>query len=213
MHPLVTPDDSSDQPSASRDIMDYLKVQWFKVRVVMMRIRDPESLPTTNGSKQDLILREPSPEPIYTIRDRFKNLVFLIRNIPAEIRSYRERRRQPSESQTVEDIAPSVKTAHSTRPGQSPRSQSDLLARTASLGAGAAYSKELEEFVEKSVKGLCEKQSGLRQNGARVKHMQFSPCGKWLAVCYQFSCIVYKVGVSTLFSVVRDRYHLTDGLM
>jgi hypothetical protein len=198
MHPSEPDEDDEEHSSTRRDLWDYTRVQWFRLRVSIARFGRSQTLPTS--SQENIFTRESSPEPIYPVRERLRNLVFIFREIPSRIREYAERRHEPGDAPTVVgDAAMSVKTGpsavkhtHSTQ-----RSQSDLIARTTQ---DAIDSKQLEEFVE-CLRELKEKQTGVHQNGARVKHMQFSPCGKWLVVCYQFSCIVYRVGVSCMLRV------------
>lgn len=191
MHPR---DEGEEDTSTRRHMWEYTKVQWYRLRVAIARIGRSQTLPTVNLSNQDLILdRESSPEPIYSLQERFKNFIYAVRDVPSQIRAFRDRKSRPNEAQTISTTALSAKTGHIGRPGHTPRSQSDLLARAATQDA--VDPRQLDEFVGK-LRNLAEKQSGVHQNGERVKHMQFSPCGKWLVVCYQFSCIVYRVEVS-----------------
>jgi hypothetical protein len=200
-------DEDSEEASASRDLWDYARVQWFRLRSIFApsdaQFGRSESLPTSTQESQSV--QESLPEPMCSTLNRLRDVLRCIGNFPCKIREYMTPERGPNDAETVEDMVVCVRTS---RQALAQRSQSDALARA--MMHDTINPKHLEDFVG-NIKEIRLRHSGLQHNGERVKHMRFSPCGKLLAVCYQFTCIIYRVGVCPFFAFSRNSY--TDELL
>jgi len=180
-------------PEDDSGIWDWLKYTYKKIR---MRNRNGHFL--DNGSS--IILshhrrQTTSPEPTDTIAEQVRSGFKALRQFSmfswhGESTNNQHQHHQSNSSPDYDgrEKRPSG-SRHSTGRVMG-RSQSDPLTRHAHRTPLEANRAAVDEF-SLNLKKLEVRSVGPGHN--RVKHMQFSPCGRWLAVCYRFLCHVYDV--------------------